>query len=121
SRRRSRRKGRSIRASARAAARPPSPSAVFGAFRREVGDPTGPRPAGPAVPPRRDGKPPGLPGVSLRPSRDLLLAFVLAAASAARTPAQVTQRVSVASGGTPADRDSYDAAVSADGRFVAFE
>jgi Tol biopolymer transport system component len=57
----------------------------------------------------------------LRPSRDLLLAFVLAAASAARTPAQVTQRVSVASGGTPADRDSYDAAVSADGRFVAFE
>jgi hypothetical protein len=57
----------------------------------------------------------------LRPSRFLPLAFVLAAASAARTPAQVTQRVSVDSGGAPAIGDSYDAAVSADGRFVAFE
>jgi Tol biopolymer transport system component len=33
----------------------------------------------------------------------------------------VTERISVASDGTPADRNSYSPAVSADGRYVAFE
>ena len=50
-----------------------------------------------------------------------IAAAIILAASAATALAQTTERVSVASNGGQADSSSVNPAVSADGRFVAFE
>jgi Tol biopolymer transport system component len=57
---------------------------------------------------------------SSRSTASFLLGALLAATAALPATGQVTSRVSVAAGGAQGNRDSPEAEISADGRFVAF-
>jgi len=61
------------------------------------------------------------PGFARRHGLSAALAAVSILVAVPRAPAQVTTRVSLAFDGSEANRSSYDAALSADGRHVAFE